>query len=86
RENASQAVLAVFMNVAVSTVSQWEHGERHPTGAAPEASACRQAPRPRSASVRQLSRLARLKEVFFIRRQIQESPPGKHSRFHFGRL
>lgn len=36
RENAkvSQAVLAAFMNVAVSTVSQWERGERHPTGAA----------------------------------------------------
>ena len=23
-----------FMNVAVNTVSQWERGERHPTGAA----------------------------------------------------
>ena len=36
RENAgvSQAVLAAFMNVAVSTISQWERGERHPTGAA----------------------------------------------------
>lgn len=30
----SQAVLAAFMNVAVNTVSQWERGERHPTGAA----------------------------------------------------
>jgi putative transcriptional regulator len=30
----SQAVLAAFMNVAVSTVSQWERGERRPTGAA----------------------------------------------------
>jgi putative transcriptional regulator len=30
----SQAVLAGFMNVAVNTVSQWERGERHPTGAA----------------------------------------------------
>lgn len=30
----SQAVLAGFMNVAVNTVSQWERGERRPTGAA----------------------------------------------------
>jgi putative transcriptional regulator len=30
----SQAVLAAFLNVAVGTVSQWERGERHPTGAA----------------------------------------------------
>ena len=36
REKAglSQGVLAAFMNVAVKTVSQWERGERHPTGAA----------------------------------------------------
>ena len=36
REGAgvSQAVLAAHMNVATSTVSQWERGERHPTGAA----------------------------------------------------
>ena len=36
REGAgiSQAILAGFMNVAVKTVSQWERGERHPTGAA----------------------------------------------------
>jgi putative transcriptional regulator len=34
RTGTSQAVLAAFMNVAVSTVSQWERGERHPTGAA----------------------------------------------------
>ena len=36
REGAgiSQAVLAGFMNVAVNNVSQWERGERHPTGAA----------------------------------------------------
>jgi putative transcriptional regulator len=34
RTGISQAVLAAFMNVAVSTVSQWERGERHPTGAA----------------------------------------------------
>ena len=36
REKAglSQGVLAAFLTVAVSTVSQWERGERHPTGAA----------------------------------------------------
>jgi putative transcriptional regulator len=36
REKAgvSQGVLAAFMNVAVSTISQWERGERQPTGAA----------------------------------------------------
>jgi transcriptional regulator with XRE-family HTH domain len=26
--------LPAFLNVAVNTVSQWERGERHPTGAA----------------------------------------------------
>jgi putative transcriptional regulator len=26
--------MAAFLNVAVSTISQWERGERHPTGAA----------------------------------------------------
>jgi putative transcriptional regulator len=31
---ASQAVLAGFLNVAVNTLSQWERGERRPTGAA----------------------------------------------------
>jgi len=30
----SQAVMAAFLNVSVSTVSQWERGERHPTGVA----------------------------------------------------
>ena len=30
----SQAVLAGYLNVAVNTVSQWERGERRPTGAA----------------------------------------------------
>src|SRR6266508_2023966 len=30
----SQAVLAGFLNVTVSTVSQWERGARRPTGAA----------------------------------------------------
>ena len=36
REGAgvSQAVMAGFLNVAVSTISQWERGERHPTGTA----------------------------------------------------
>lgn len=36
REKAglSQAVLAGYLNVAVNTVSQWERGERNPTGAA----------------------------------------------------
>jgi len=36
REKAkvSQAVLAGFLNVSVSTVSQWERGERRPTGSA----------------------------------------------------
>jgi putative transcriptional regulator len=36
RAGVSQAVLASFLNVAVSTVSQWERGERRPTGAALE--------------------------------------------------
>jgi len=30
----SQAVLAAYLNVAPHTVSQWERGERRPTGAA----------------------------------------------------
>ncbi len=30
----SQAVMAGYMNVATNTVSQWERGERRPTGAA----------------------------------------------------
>lgn len=34
RAGISQAILAGFMNVAVNTVSQWERGERRPTGAA----------------------------------------------------
>lgn len=34
RRGISQAVLAAFMNVAVNTISQWERGEREPTGAA----------------------------------------------------
>jgi len=34
RAGVSQAVLAGFLNVAVNTISQWERGERKPTGAA----------------------------------------------------
>jgi putative transcriptional regulator len=34
RAGLSQAVMAGFLNVAVSTISQWERGERRPTGAA----------------------------------------------------
>ena len=34
RVGVSQAVLAGFLNVTVSTVSQWERGTRRPTGAA----------------------------------------------------
>jgi putative transcriptional regulator len=34
RTGVSQAVMAAFLNVAVSTISQWERGERQPTGAA----------------------------------------------------
>lgn len=34
RAGASQAVMAGYLNVAVSTVSQWERGARRPTGAA----------------------------------------------------
>ena len=34
RTGVSQAVMAAFLNVAVSTISQWERGERNPTGAA----------------------------------------------------
>jgi putative transcriptional regulator len=34
RAGVSQAVFAGFLNVVVSTVSQWERGERRPTGTA----------------------------------------------------
>ncbi len=34
RAGVSQAVMAAFLNVAANTISQWERGERHPTGAA----------------------------------------------------
>ena len=33
KTGVSQAIMAAFLNVAVSTISQWERGERHPTGA-----------------------------------------------------
>lgn len=34
REGASQAVLARYLNVTVSSVGQWERGEKRPAGAA----------------------------------------------------
>ena len=34
REKASQAVFARHLNVPVSLVSQWERGEKHPSGSA----------------------------------------------------
>ena len=34
RAGVSQSVMAGYLNVAVSTVSQWERGARRPTGAA----------------------------------------------------
>jgi len=34
REGASQAVLARYLNVTVSSVGQWERGEKKPAGAA----------------------------------------------------
>jgi putative transcriptional regulator len=34
RAGVSQSVMAGYLNVAVSTVSQWERGERRPTGTA----------------------------------------------------
>ena len=34
KEKVSQGVMAAFLNVAVKTISQWERGERKPTGAA----------------------------------------------------
>ena len=32
REKVSQAVFAKFLNTTVSTVRQWEQGEKHPRG------------------------------------------------------
>jgi putative transcriptional regulator len=34
QEGVSQAVMAGFLNAAVNTLSQWERGQRRPTGAA----------------------------------------------------
>ena len=34
RENVSQPVFAVFLNVSPSTVKKWEAGDIHPNGAA----------------------------------------------------
>ena len=34
RENASQAVFALHLNVTTGLVSQWERGEKQPSGAA----------------------------------------------------
>jgi putative transcriptional regulator len=34
RAGVSQAVMAGYLNVAVNTISQWERGDRRPTGAA----------------------------------------------------
>ena len=33
RENASQTVFALHLNVTTGLVSQWESGEKHPSGA-----------------------------------------------------
>lgn len=33
REGASQAVFARYLNVSPSVVTQWERGEKHPSGA-----------------------------------------------------
>src|SRR5579872_6168385 len=32
REKLSQAVFAKFLNISLSTVRQWEQGEKHPRG------------------------------------------------------
>lgn len=32
-EKVSQAIFAKFLNISVSTVRQWEQGEKHPMGA-----------------------------------------------------
>lgn len=34
RAGVSQSVMAGYLNVATNTISQWERGERRPTGAA----------------------------------------------------
>lgn len=32
REKVSQSVFAIYLNTSVSTVQQWERGEKHPRG------------------------------------------------------
>jgi putative transcriptional regulator len=34
REHVSQSVFAHYLNVSKSVISQWERGEKHPSGAA----------------------------------------------------
>jgi putative transcriptional regulator len=34
REKVSQNVFALYLNISVSTVQQWERGEKHPRGIA----------------------------------------------------
>lgn len=32
REKVSQGVFALYLNISISTVQQWERGEKHPRG------------------------------------------------------
>lgn len=32
KEKVSQAILALYLNTSVSTIRQWEQGEKHPRG------------------------------------------------------
>lgn len=34
REKVSQGVFALYLNISVSTVQQWERGDKHPSGSA----------------------------------------------------
>lgn len=34
REKVSQAIFAKFLNISLSTVRQWEQGDKHPRGSA----------------------------------------------------
>jgi putative transcriptional regulator len=34
REKVSQSVFAVYLNISVSTLQQWERGKKHPSGIA----------------------------------------------------
>ena len=34
RERVSQSVFALYLNISVSTVQQWERGDKHPSGIA----------------------------------------------------